>query len=80
MYILSIYQMKAYVCVYFIQDLSPNISLILSKHYIHIHNIHLEGTMAQISDMEPSFIFMTRSGKHLNHFSQLFVYISKDKY
>ena len=46
-----------------------NASLILSKIYMHIHNIHLEGTVYQIFDIGHSFIFMTKNRKNFNHFS-----------
>ena len=43
---------------------------------MHIENIHLEGTVSQIFDLGPSFIFMTKNGKIFYHFLQLFFYIS----
>ena len=54
---------------FLIQDFSLNVTLIFSKIYMHINNIHLEGTVSQIFDIGHSFIFMTKNGKNFNHFS-----------
>ena len=54
---------------FLIQDFSLNVTLIFSKLDMHIHNIHLEGTVSQIFYIGPCFIFMTKNGKNFNYFS-----------
>ena len=48
---------------FLIQDSSLNIALIFLKLYKHVDNINLKGTLSQISDIGPSFIFMSKKGK-----------------
>ena len=47
-----------------------------SQFCMHIHNIHLQGTVFQIIDIGLSFILMQKSGKIFIIFSSLFFYIS----
>ena len=49
--------------IFFIQDSSLNMALILFKLYKYIDNIHLEGTVSQNFDIGPSVIFMSKNGK-----------------
>ena len=45
------------------------------KFYTLVNNIHMKGTVSQIFDIVPSFIFMSKSGKILVIFSIFIFYI-----
>ena len=46
------------------------------KFYTLVNNINMEGTVSQIFDIGPSFIFMSKNGKILVIFSIFIFYIS----